>query len=256
MTAQRIGSIETSHELPVESLLNQSIEGFMAVHKELAKLPQDPSDPLLPAEAMLRDMGVDVDNDFSMFLMGGIGHMGVDLGLAAVGMPATGAVANSLDFASGILMGMAEERSKDKKKNEPAAKAGATSMFRKTVFKRAEPPKPKPMQPSTQILRKAMKRKRHLQVKNSQNKRNALKRQMAIHMDNIKELIVFKSCGVKYAHRVTVPNGNTGEVESYLVAAKDKPQMALKSNGKSFEKPIDVSLCVKPQQAPKLAMGF
>ncbi|MBU6234569.1 MAG: hypothetical protein KGQ41_01880 [Alphaproteobacteria bacterium] len=256
MTAQRIGGIETSHELPVESLLNQSIEGFMEVHKELSKLPQDPSDPLLPAEAMLRDMGVDVDNDFSMFIMGAMGQVGMDMGMQAMGMATNATAAASLDIASGILMGMSENSKDKNKRKEASSTLGATSMYRTSRFKKADELQKKPAQPTTSFMRDAMKRKRHLQLKASQTKRNALKRQMNTHMENIRELIVFKSCGVKYAHRVSVPNGQTGETETYLVAAKDKPHQALKSNGKSYEKPIDVSMCVKPDAAPRMAMGF
>lgn len=251
--AKRINSIETSHELPVESLFSQELNSFMEVHKELSKLPQDPKEPMLPALAMLRDVGVDVDSDFSDIVMGVMGKFGMDMALDTVGIATTGATATSLDFATGFLMGISEGR-KDDPKYKNSAKTGATSMFR--LSKREEPAK-KPKAPATDIMKRAMQRKRHLQLKGSENKRKLLRKKMAIHLKNVEELAVFKRCGVSHAHRITVPNGQTGEVESYMVAAKEKPQMALRSNGKSYEKPIDVSMVQKPSMsAPKLAMGF
>jgi hypothetical protein len=134
-------------------------------------------------------------------------------------------------------------------------KTGATSMFR--ISKKKEPEKAPKAGPCSFMLRDAMKRKRHLQLKNSENKRKQLKTKMVIHLKNIEELNVFKRCGITHAHRVTVPNSQTGEVETYLVAAKEKPHMALRSDGKTYEKPIDVSMVQKPSMAaPKMAMGF
>ncbi|NBX65921.1 MAG: hypothetical protein EBQ96_02890 [Proteobacteria bacterium] len=251
--AKRINSIETSHELPVEGLFSQEMNAFMDVHKELSKLPQDPKDPLLPAIAMLRDVGVEVDSDFGDIIMGAMGKIGMDMAMDAVGMATQGSVATGIDLASGFLMGLSEAR-KDDPKYKKDMKAGATSMFR--LSKKKEPEKAPKATPSTSILRDAMKRKRHLQLKGSENKRKMLKAKMAIHLKNVEELAVFKRCGVSHAHRVTVPNGQTGETETYMVAAKEKPHMALQSNGKAYEKPIDVSMVQKPGMAPKMAMGF
>lgn len=251
--AKRLNAIETSHELPVEGLFAQEMNAFMDVHKELSKLPQDPKEPLLPALAMLRDVGVDVDSDFSEMIMGAMGKVGMDMAMDAVGMATQGSVATSIDLASGFLMGLSEAR-KDDPKYKKEMRTGATSMFR---LSKKEPEKAPKASPSTSMMRDAMKRKRHLQLKSSENKRKQLKAKMVIHLKNIEELAVFKRCGVTHAHRVTVPNGQTGEVESYLVAAKEKPHMALQSNGKAYEKPIDVSMVQKPSMAaPKMAMGF
>lgn len=251
--AKRINSIETSQELPVENLFAQELNAFMDVHKELSKLPQDPKDPLTPALAMLRDVGVGVDSDFGDIIMGAMGKIGMDMAMDVVGMAKEGSVATSIDLASGFLMGLSEQR-KDDPKYKKDMKAGATSMFR---LSKKEPQKAPKASPSTSILRDAMKRKRHLQLKSSEHKRKQLKKMMEIHLKNVEDLAVFKRSDITHAHRITVPNGQTGETESYMVAAKDKPQMALQCNGKTYEKPIDVSMVQKPAMgAPRMAMGF
>ncbi len=257
MSVQNIQSIETSAELPVELLYNQSVTGFLQTHAELSKLPQDKNDPLQPAEATLRNLGVEVDNDFSMLVMGAMGHIGMDMGMHALGLPTTGALSTGLDVASSFLMGLAEERSNNHKadlKNGLAApKKGATSMFKTSSFRKAEPKAP-PAAANTAIMKKAMERKQRLALRKSANKRKQLKSVLEKHMENIKELQAFRSCGVKYAHRVTVPNGDTGENESYLVAAKEKPQMALSVKGKTYEKPMDLTMGRPSFGAPRLGM--
>ncbi len=268
MTVQRIQSIEVSDEFPVRTMYAQSIAGFEDVHKQLSALPADPNDPLPHAKSMLRDMGVDVDNDYGDLILGVAGKMGMDALLSGIGIAATGPLGMGLDMASGILMGVAMERQshapsidKPEDKRDAAAKnrRHATSMFRnaRPLASRQEAPK----QAATTMMRQAQERKKRLALRRSAHKRLALRKQMAQHMENIRELQAFISCGVDYARRVTVPNGSTGEKESYLVASTARPELALRKNGKQERRP-DNAPTLEPQTvtavfaAPRMAMGM
>lgn len=261
MTAQRL-SIQTSAELPVENLYNQAINGFIENYHELAKLPQDPNEPLLPLNAMLRDIGVDVDNDASMFILGAIGKFGSDMAFQAMGMATDSALSAGIDIASNMLMEASESASSQKedvKNGIVSKKSDKASVFmRKPTFRRAGQPAPSKQPTSlvanTRIMKRALTAKKAQAARIAAPKRKQLRAQMAIHEANIKELLAFKSCGVKYAHRITVPNGNTGEFESYLVAAKDKPELALTDKGRR----IDVSQVPTPAgayPAPRFGMA-
>ncbi len=227
--------IETSHELPVEVLYNQALNGFISVHAELSKLPQDPNDILQPANTMLRDLGVDVDSDYSMLITAALGNFAIDAGLESFGMASHTGLSMGLDAASSVLMGIADTSNK---------KSCKTS-FTKSVYPKAAA-RSKAATPNTSMMKNALAAKKTRLVKNTAAKRKMLREQLSTHMENIKELMVFKSCGITHVHRVPVQNGNTGTYETILVAAKDKPFMALTSNGKRYEKPIDVSSMPAP----------
>jgi|GEM_PF-7075041 len=252
MTAQKIQSIETSAELPVENLYNHALTNLIDVHAQLAQLPHDKSDPLEPLDSMLRDLGVDMGTDYSMFMMGAMGNVGLEMGMHAMGMSAGAGMMMGLDAAATMLMEGAD--SKADKQGAPAMKYGAASksvFAAKSKFRRASDAAPKKPAPigATSMMKNALTRPGPL--KGAAAKRKGLRKQMEIYKDNIRELAAFKSCGVKYARRVTVPSGNSGETESYLVASMDKPHAALTARGKA----IDVSLCQKPgYKAPSFGM--
>lgn len=252
MQTTSISQIATSPELPVEQLYNDAVQGFKDTHAELMKLPQDPKEPLLPAEAMLRNLGVEVDNDYSFLINGAMGQMGTDVALGAMGLAGGGAISQGIDFASGLLMGYAEERLEgtEKKNGSKFKKAGATSMFKPVAAKpRVHQPAPKQPAATTSFFKKAQAKRKDMKIKSAEDRRKKLRSTLDKHMETIKELQAFKSCGVKYARRVTVPNGETGEAETYHVAVGDKPHMALSAKGK----PLDVSMVQKPAyQAPAL----
>jgi hypothetical protein len=228
--AQKVHGIETSNELPVESLFNEALNGFISVHAELSKLPQDPNDVLQPANTMLRDMGVDVDSDYSMLITAALGNLALDAGLESFGMASHKGLSMGMDAASSILMGIS-----DNKQNKTC-----TTSFKKSAYPKVEP-RSKAIAPNTMMLKQALKAKKTQLIKNTASKRKALKQQLNTHMENIKELMVFKSCGITHVHRITAQNGDTGTYETYLVAAKDKPHLALTTNGKRYERPIDLS---------------
>jgi hypothetical protein len=235
MTNQCVQSIEISQELPVENLFNQNVAGLINTHAELMKLPQDPTDPIAPLNTLLNEVGVDTSNDYSMFIMGALGGLGIDVGLSSFGLQTGGALSSGLDFASSLLM----DASRNTKNTSTShKKMGATSMFLKVAKNNA--PRRQTV-PNTMILKRAMARKKNLTLAHTAKKRAALRKQMAVHMENLKYLAVFKSCGIQHAHKETVQNGQTGEYETHLVAAKDKPHAALSLNGKTYKKPIDVS---------------
>lgn len=242
MTAQRNAGIETSQELPVEKLYAEALGGFMHVHAELSKLPQDPTDKLQPANAMLRDIGVEINDDYSMFLMAAMGNIAMDMGLSALGLPVHGALETGLDAASGILMGRREEERK--KTDKLTKKTSATSMFHRASRPKADKPLAARQAASTSILRRALLAQKIGKNNTVSKRRAALKAQMQIYMENLKELLVFKSYGVTHVRRVTVPNGDTGEIETYLTDVGHKPHLALTATGKSYKKeqPIDLSL--------------
>lgn len=248
MTAKKIQSIETSAELPVEQLYNQAVTGLINTHAELAKLPHDKNDPLQSLEGTMRDLGVDMGTDYSMFLMGAMGNVGLEAGMHALGVTANSSLLMSADIASSMLMDSAD---RENSVNAPTASKSVFSIAPK--FRRANDLKPKkaPTQFATSMMRNALTRPGQATVRHAALKRKNLRRQMETHKDNIRELAAFKSCGVKYARRVTVPNGDTGESESYLVASADKPNVVLTNKGAR----IDVSMCQKPgYKAPSYGM--
>lgn len=252
MTAKKIQSIQSSAELPVDQLYNQALTGLMNTHAELAKLPHDKSDPLEPLEGIMRDLGVDMGTDYSMFLMGAMGNVGLEAGMHALGIAANSGMLMGMDVATSMLMDSADKESR----GATPALTGASSksvFTAATKFRRANDPAPKkaPVHFATSMMRNALTRPGQASMKHAANKRKSLRRQMETHKENIRELHAFKSCGVKYARRVTVPNGATGESESYLVASADKPNVALNNKGAR----IDVSLCQKPgYKAPSFGM--
>lgn len=250
MTAKKIQSIETSAELPVDQLYNQALLGLQNTHAELSKLPADKNDPLEPLEGIMRDLGVDMGTDYSMFMMGAMGNTGLEMGMSAMGAGVGAGAMMGMDIA----MTMLSEKA-DQKGDVPAiSSTSSKSVFSAAPkFHRANEPAPKkaPAPFATSMMRNALTRPGTATVRHAATKRRGLRKQMEIHKENIRELTAFKSCGVKYARRVTVPNGNTGESESYLVASLDKPKAALTAKGQQ----IDVSMCQKPgYQAPSFGM--
>ena len=93
-----IANIQQSAELPVEQLYNNAIAAYTQAHAELSKLPQDKNDPLPSLDASLRELGVERDNDMSMFVMGFAGKMGLD---AAFGAAANSPLTIAGDKAQG-----------------------------------------------------------------------------------------------------------------------------------------------------------
>lgn len=256
MTAKRIQSIETSAELPVENLYNHALTNLIDVHAQLSALPADKNDPLEPLDVMLRGLGVDMGTDYSMFMMGAMSNVGLEMGMHAMGLSAGAGAMMTLDAVGAMAMESSED--KLQKQQAPAIKYGVASksvFAAKPSFRRAgesAPKKPAAPLGATSMMKNALTRPGLSADKHTANKRKNLRKDMEIYKDNIRELAAFKSCGVKYARRVTVPVGDTGEVETYLVASLDKPHAALTARGK----PIDVSLCQKPgAPAPSLGMA-
>lgn len=269
------GSIQLGPEESVDKMLATEMACFHKSYDELAKLPADPSEKLDSKNSLLYGAGVDLSSDYSDIIMGAIGKFGfgVDgmmdaaaqkagfhVGSEAASGGSFDATPSTYDFAKNLLFGISEERENGNKlenkkdnKKEPGAKCGATSMFRTRTFKKANQPKP---MPATHMA--AMMRLRRIQIKNAAKKRKEMKAAMDRHLEKIKELMVFVSCGIKSVHVASAHNIETGQTETYLVAAADKPHMALRANGKTFEKPIDVSMIQKPSRAnaPQMAMGF
>lgn len=219
----KIQNMETTPELPVEVLYNQSVEAFKADYAELAQ-----SGEKMPAlNAALRDMGVECDNDMSFFVMGAIGKTGMDMAGDALGMAANSKLGLAADVGT-TAYGMADEARQEKKstfKRTPESKLAASSKFSMAAQTKKTPVAPaRKMATSILMASSAMAQKKK-KPEMSPSKREELKKRLESHRRTIGELAAMKSCGYKYARRVTTVDQN-GLRQTMLVPSEANAKMA------------------------------
>ncbi len=257
MQSSSLQSLETSAELPVDMLYGKAITEFVNLHGELAKLPADPKDPLPSADALLRDMGVERDNDMSFYVLGAMGKIGSDAVSHAFGMAANAPVQMGLDVAMGIGTNLY-----DQQRARPTFKRADTA--KRSVFSAgpAQTAKSAPVAPqarksnfATSILKASAARGASgSTVRHAETKRKQLKAAMAESRAQIELLHTFKMSGYKFARRVQKQDKN-GQIMSFLIPAEGKPSVALSPKAGGRQQRMDLDREFRPS-APGMAPGL